>query len=110
MIKKVVVSILIGVLLGFIGARVLFVGSWLSLIPWGIAGVAIGTWSQKREWLVTGSSYGFAIAFVFMVAGYAGSASLLSRLPFFAILGVIGAVCGLMLGVGGYWLKSVIKK
>ena len=45
--KKIVVSIIIGALLGVIGARYLFVGSWLSLIPWGIAGLLIGYWSQK---------------------------------------------------------------
>jgi len=85
--KKLIVSILAGSLLGFIGSRVLFVGSWLSLIPWGIVGLAIGYWSQKRDAMITGSCYGFALAFLFMIAGYAGSASLVSRLPFFAILG-----------------------
>jgi len=54
--RKIVVSILVGALLGVIGARYLFVGSWLSLIPWGIAGLLIGYWSQKREWLVNGSA------------------------------------------------------
>jgi hypothetical protein len=106
---KVIMSILVGSLLGVIGARFLFVGSWLSLIPWGIAGLLIGYWSQKREWLVNGACYGFALAFVFMIAGYAGSAPLISRLPFFAILGAIGGLCGLLLGLVGFEIKRRLR-
>ena len=104
--RKIVVSILVGALLGVIGARYLFVGSWLSLIPWGMAGLLIGYWSQKREWLVNGICFGFAVCFAFMIAGYSGSASLISRLPFFALIGVFGGACGLVLG----WLGFVIKR
>jgi hypothetical protein len=107
--KKLIVSILAGSLLGFIGSRVLFVGSWFSLIPWGIVGLAIGYWSQKREAMVNGSCYGFALAFVFMIAGYTGSASLVSRLPFFAILGIFGGFCGLILGLAGSVIHSLVN-
>ena len=105
-ISKLLVSILAGGFLGWIGARVLFVGSWLSLIPWGIVGLLLGYWSGKPEWLVNGCCYGFAEVFVFMIAGYAGSAPLISRLPFFAILGLFGAFCGLTLA----WLGFMAKK
>ncbi len=107
--KKLIVSILAGSLLGFIGSRVLFVGSWLSLIPWGIVGLAIGYWSQKRDAMITGSCYGFALVFLFMIAGYAGSASLVSRLPFFAILGIFGGFCGLILGLAGSVIHSLVN-
>jgi hypothetical protein len=103
---KVMVSILAGGILGLIGARYLFIGSWLSLIPWGIVGLLIGYWSKKREWLVNGSCYGFAITFVFMMTGYAGSAPLISRVPFFAALGLFGGLCGLVLGVMGFEFKQ----
>jgi hypothetical protein len=106
---KVLVSIIAGALLGVIGSRYLFVGSWLSLIPWGTVGLAIGYWSQRGEWLVNGICYGFAISFVFMIAGYAGSASLISRLPFFAILGLFGGSCGLLLGLVGFEIKRRLK-
>jgi hypothetical protein len=108
--KKLIVSILAGSMLGFIGSRVLFVGSWLSLIPWGIVGLAIGYWSQKREAMINGGCYGFALAFVFMIAGYAGSASLISRLPFFAILGIFGGFCGLILGLAGSVIHSLVNQ
>jgi hypothetical protein len=108
-VKKVIVSIIVGALLGVIGARYLFVGSWLSLIPWGMAGLLIGFWSQKREWVVNGLCYGFAVCFVFMLAGYSGSASLISRLPFFAVLGLFGGLCGLVLGWVGFEIKRRLK-
>jgi hypothetical protein len=92
-----------------IGARYLFVGSWLSLIPWGMAGLLIGFWSQKREWVVNGICYGFAVSFVFMLAGYSGSASLISRLPFFGVLGLFGGLCGLALGRVGFEIKRRLK-
>jgi hypothetical protein len=107
--KKVIVSIIVGALLGVIGARYLFVGSWLSLIPWGMAGLLIGFWSQKREWVVNGLCFGFAVSFVFMLAGYSGSASLISRLPFFAVLGLFGGLCGLVLGGVGFEIKRRLK-
>jgi hypothetical protein len=106
---KILVSILAGSLLGIIAARVLFVGSWLSLIPWTIVGLLIGAWSQKRAWLVNGICYGFALAFVFMIAGYSGSASLISRLPFFAILGIFGGFYGLILGLLGFEIRKRVS-
>jgi hypothetical protein len=105
---KTVVSIIAGTLLGIIGARYLFVGSWLSLIPWGIIGLAIGYWGDRGASMKNGAAYGFVIAFVFMIAGYAGTAPLLSRLPFFALLGLFGALCGFVLGILGFLLKKTL--
>jgi hypothetical protein len=107
--RKLIVSIVAGSLLGFVGSRVLFVGSWLSLVPWGIVGLAIGLWSKKREAMLDGCCYGFALAFVFMIAGYAGSAALVSRLPFFAILGIFGGICGLILGLSGSIIQGFVN-
>ncbi len=107
---KVGVSALVGALLGVIGSRYLFVGSALSLIPWGIVGLAIGYWSTRRSSMLNGGVYGFFLAFVFMIAGYSGSASLLSRLPFFGALGLFGALCGFVLGLLGNLLKAGIRR
>ena len=104
--SKLIVSLIVGAVLGGIGSKVLFVGSALSLIPWTIVGLLLGYWSEKRGMIVNGAAYGFALAFIFMVAGYTGSASLISRLPFFALLGLFGAVCGAVLG----WLGNLAKK
>ena len=62
---KTAVSIIVGTLLGIIGARYVFVGSWLSLVPWGIVGLAIGYWGNRRVALTNGAAYGFMLAFAF---------------------------------------------
>lgn len=95
-------AIAIGVALGVVGARVLFVGSWASLIPWAAAGFLLGFWSEAW-WSATlvGGVYGFALAFSFMVAGYRGSLALTTRLVPFAALGFFGAVGGLTTALTG---------
>ena len=107
---KLIVSVVAGAALGVIGSRVLFVGSGLSLIPWAIVGLLLGYWSGRSHAPVNGAAYGFALAFIFMVAGYSGSAPLLSRLPFFALLGLVGAGCGWLLGLLGALARRVIAR
>ena len=105
--KKTLVVIIIAILLAFIATRFLFVGSALTLIPWCITGLLIGYWSaNKKTALFYGAIYGFILSFSFMFFGYNGSASIISRFPFFALLGLFGAVCGIVLGV----LGSIVKK
>jgi hypothetical protein len=48
-----------------------------------------------------GAAYGFALAYVFMVAGYDGDAALHTRLLPFLVFGAFGAVCGIVLAVVG---------
>jgi hypothetical protein len=108
-VTKSIAAVLIGSVLGVIGSRVLFVGSWLSLVPWTIAGLLLGMWSTKRQWTWIGALFGFSVSFVFMVAGYAGAANLVSRFPFFAALGLFGAVCGIVLGLLGHLLRKALR-
>jgi hypothetical protein len=107
---KSIVAIVIGSALGVIGARVLFVGSWLSLVPWTIVGLGLGAWCVGLEWTWVGALFGFFVSFVFMLSGYAGTASLLSRVPFFAILGAFGAVCGFVLAFVGSFAKRMLGR
>lgn len=107
---KTVVSIIVGSLLGILGSRYWLVGSGLSLVPWAIVGLALGSWSDRRTAMINGAAYGFALSFVFLIAGYTGTASLVSRLPFFALLGLFGALCGLVLGILGFLLKVGVRK
>ena len=104
--NKTITAVVAGLVLGVIGARFLFVGSWLNLFPWGIAGLALGLWGTRNEAVIDGVVFGFTLTFVVMIAGYTGAFSLASRLPFFAILGVFGAVCGLGLGLVGFQIKA----
>ena len=101
---KVIVAAILGIIVGATGPYYLFLGSY-SLVPWGLVGLALGFWCNKRESLYAGAIYGFCLSFSFMVAGYNGAASLVSRFPFFALLGLFGAVCGVALTATGYFLK-----
>lgn len=101
---KIVVAFIVGVIIGAAGPQYAILG-WYSLIPWGLAAVALGTWGNKREAFKSGAIYGFSLSFAFLVAGYTGTRSLVSRFPFFVILALFGAVCGLALSAVGYYLK-----
>lgn len=91
---RLVVGVLVGAALGVVGARYVFVGSWLSLVPWTVAGLALGHVPDRRRALGIGAAFGSALFFAFMVAGYTGSRPMLGRMPFFAIVGLVGAVYG----------------
>lgn len=108
--KKSTTAVATGIILGILGARYVFVGSWLNLIPWSLAGLGLGYWGTKDEALINGTSYGFILSFVFMLAGYSGKASWISRVPFFVVLAVFGGICGLFLGWFGYLAKIKLKK
>ena len=110
--KKVLIISLIAILLGVIGAKYIFVGSFMSLLPWGLIGLATGIYAKNsKEAITNGALYGFLLSFVFMLTGYAGTAPILSRFPFFAILGLFGAVCGVILGSVGYLIgRKHVKK
>lgn len=99
------IAVALGVFLGVAGARYQQFGFW-TLLPWGAIGIAVGAHPPRREAMVSGALYGFALSFSFMIAAYTGTATLLSRLPFFALLGLFGALCGLLLGLVGFRLRA----
>jgi hypothetical protein len=101
---KSVVAFIVGVVIGAAGPQYVVLG-WYSLIPWGLVAVALGAWGNKREAFKSGAVYGFSLSFAFLAAGYTGTRSLVSRFPFFVILALFGAVCGLALSTLGYYLK-----
>ena len=99
-----IVALIVGVVIGATGPQYVFLGAY-SLIPWGLVAIALGCWGNRREALKSGAMYGFSLSFAFLVAGYNGAPSLVSRFPFFLILSLFGAVCGLALSAVGYYLK-----
>jgi hypothetical protein len=108
--KKLLAAALIGVILGGIVSKYLFVGSYINLILWGVVGIGIGWWSGSKKHAIQNSGvYGFVLSFVFMYVGYQGSAPIISRIPFFAILGLVGMLCGLILGLIGSFIPYKTK-
>jgi hypothetical protein len=102
---RLLIAIIIGAVLGLTGPRYHSLG-WYSLIPWGLAGLLLGYRSQRTERFVTGALYGFALCFSFMIAGYDGATPLVTRLPFFTLVGLFGASCGLLLTFIGHLIRA----
>ncbi|MEO8193738.1 MAG: hypothetical protein ABI681_07795 [Gemmatimonadales bacterium] len=104
--KLVAIGVGVGAGLGFVSAHMLFL-QWMMLIPWGLAGFALGYWTQRRSVaLAAGATYGLAVCIVFMIAQYTGSASLPSRMPYFGLIGAFGALCGAIVGWIGFHLNT----
>src|SRR2546426_11484062 len=86
-------AILAGLLLGWGAAHALFL-HWWTLVPWGLAALALGYRAGKGEGAIAGALYGFVLCFVFTLASYGGAAPAITRIPFFTVLGLGGALCG----------------
>ncbi len=93
-------AVALGVLLGWTVAHILSL-QWWTLVPWGLAAVALGYRASRPTAVEAGALYGFLLCFVFTLATYGGAAPAITRVPFFTILGLVGAVCGLVLGLLG---------
>ena len=108
---NILLPVIFGLVLGFVNAKILFVGSAFSLIPWAIVGAFVGfLTNKKKDAVLSGALYGFVLSVVFIISGYNGTRPLIAVMPFFILLGLFGAVCGLVLGLVGYLLKLLLKK
>src|SRR4051812_31656809 len=101
---KYLTAVVVGIVIGAAGPQYVFLGPY-SLILWGLVALALGLWCNKRESLIAGALYGFCLSLAFLISGYTGTASLVSRLPFFILLAAFGAICGIALSATGYFLK-----
>jgi len=93
-------AVALGLLLGWAATHALSL-QWWTLVPWGLPAIAVGSRATRIRAVVAGALYGFVLCFVFTLAGYGGTAPAISRVPFFTVLGLVGAVCGLLLALLG---------
>jgi len=94
---------LLGVILGWLGARVVFVNSALSLVPWGLGALAFGAAIRWRVLaLAAAAVFGFTVSLGFLLFGYEGTYSTLSRIAPFSILGLFGAFCAACLALAAH--------
>ena len=106
-----VAAVVLGAVLGALCARVVLVGSGLSLVPWAVAGLALGACCRaRRVAAAVGALFGFALAFTFMTAGYDGAAPLHTRLLPFALFGLVGAGCGSLLALAGRQVAASLAR
>jgi uncharacterized membrane protein YGL010W len=108
LVRGTIIAICLGALLGIVSARYVLVGSALSLVPWAVCGICIGYFNDRRGAMINGAVYGFVLSFAFMCAGYTGPQPIMLRVPFFLVLGLIGAVCGFALGNLGFLFRSML--
>jgi hypothetical protein len=93
-----------GAVVGLAGANATTLGFW-TLLPWALGAFLTGYLARRRPALA-GAIYGFALSFSFIVSVYTGAASVMNRMPYFTLLGVVGAVCGALLAVIGASVSS----
>ena len=105
--RRFVTAIALGVLLGWAATHAFFL-QWWTLVPWGLAAVGLGHRATRASAAIAGALYGFVLCFVFTLAGYGGTAPVIARVPFFTVLGGVGAVCGLLLALLGSALASPV--
>jgi hypothetical protein len=99
MMLRFLIAVTLGVTLGLAGAHATFLGGW-TLLPWGAGALVLGYTFRQRPLAVAGI-YGFVLSFSFMVGVYRGARPLLGRAPFFAILGLVGASCAVLIALAG---------
>ena len=108
--KKGIFSFVLGIVLGNIAARYLFVGSVLTLIPWSIAGISLGVWNHSyRQAAINGLLYGFFLSMSFLIADYTGLDPVATKLPGFVALSIIGAIGGIVLALIGRSSSALFK-
>ncbi len=105
------VSVVIGILLGWLCARVVLVGNAWSLVPWAIIAIAIGfvaqTWPRA---LTFGAVYGSLLALSFLISGYQGTAPLTEVLIPFLGLGMIGLAFGVAFAAVGHVIGAARER
>ena len=97
--RSVLGAVALGVLLGWAGARPLAgLGPW-NVALWAGAVVALGVVEgSPRAKAARLGTFGFAVGFAFMCFGYAGEASLVTRVPPFALIGLFCGLCAIAFG------------
>src|SRR2546429_5804542 len=94
--QRLAVAGALALLLGWAAAHGLSL-QWWTLVPWGLAAVALGYRANRATAVVAGALYGFVLCFVFTLATYGGGAPGITPGPFFSGLGLVGGFCGLLL-------------
>src|SRR5205814_2945598 len=84
--RRLATGVGLGLILGWAAAHALFL-HWWTLVPWGLAGLALGYRARRAGAVTAGAGYGFVLCFVFTLVSYGGAAPAITRIPFFTVLG-----------------------
>src|SRR2546430_17222830 len=98
--QRLATAVALGLILGWAAAHALFL-HWWTLVPWGVAALALGYRANRAGAVTAGAVYGFVLCFVFTLATYGGKAPALPRVTVFTRPGPARALCGPLLSLPG---------
>ena len=102
-------AVVLGVLLGWLGARPLSGLGVGNVLIWAVAVVTLGMMDGTAPGkAVRLGLFGFVLGLSFMCFGYSGDAALSTRLLPFAVIGVFCAVCAVALGALVHVVRSAL--
>jgi hypothetical protein len=106
-----IVPVVMALAMSIVSSRWLFVGSGLSLIPWGILAVLSGLFAKnKHDALWLGAIYGFSQAFIFLWIDKAGKTSLTQFLLLCIIITGLALIAALFAGVASQLVFAIKTK
>lgn len=108
--KYPILGALVGIILGYASSQTFLAHSWIALAVWGLAGLVFGYLvPNKRRAYISGALYGLLLTESFIIFGFHGASTAIRGFIVLAIiLGVVGAICGLIIFMIGYWVHSKI--
>jgi hypothetical protein len=110
--RLLIISGVAGLILGFLTGKTFLAHTPLVLLPWTVLGLFIAYCiKDRKEAIVTGSVYGFALFISYLVAGFGGSKSQIFGFIFLTlIIGLIGAVYGIIIFLIVSYIKGLVYK
>lgn len=95
----IIVGAVAGIIMGLVGGPV-----WI-ILPWGAIAVGLG-YDSKSYKLLSSAVFGFIASFIFMMQGYSGTESRMSRVLPFVLIALFGGLAGLLCGWVGKGLSQ----
>ncbi|HSX00478.1 MAG TPA: hypothetical protein VLH38_05570 [Patescibacteria group bacterium] len=104
------VPVIIAAAMSYVSSRYLFVGSGLSLIPWGVIAISFGLVSKDKLLASQrGLIYGFSQSFIFLWIDKSGTitiAQFLALVVIITLLSLVAGGCGWAAASVGWLLRN----
>ncbi|WP_295672339.1 DUF5518 domain-containing protein [uncultured Mucilaginibacter sp.] len=89
-----------------------YIKGWYNIIPWAIGALLIGYFNEsRRNAIVNGALFGYALFLVYILLGYSGktdTGSIIKFIAFNLLFSMGGAIAGVIGAFIGNWLKRKI--
>lgn len=104
----------VAIVMALASAKLLFGGSMLNVVPWGILAFATAFLAaSRRESLLFGAVFGFVVSYAFLWFDNSGEKTLgrvLVLIPLVVAPALFGALCGLILAWLGWMLRRASSR